>query len=61
MTPIVTVRRKCRRCGIIARLDRCGYCWLCQYWQAYGTEYINWELFSADWPARGWRWGKGAA
>ena len=61
MTPIVTVRRKCRRCRIIAPLDRAGYCQLCKYEQATGRVYINWDLFGATWPARGWKWGDGAA
>lgn len=48
--------KPCVRCGLIAEVDRAGYCKLCQYEQAFGKVYINWKLFSANWHARGWTW-----
>ena len=60
MTPIVTLESRCVRCGLIARLDRAGYCEYCQGELATGRVYINWQAFRAMWSARGWTW-KGAA
>ena len=57
MTPIVSrPKRPCCRCGLIAKLDRVGHCKFCQYEQATGRVYINWEKFDASWHARGWTW-----
>ena len=50
--------RNCVRCGLIARLDRAGYCRYCLHEMAYGKPYINWAAFTARWHARGWTWGK---
>ena len=46
----------CVRCGLIAKLDRCGYCVFCQYELAHQRVFINWAKFSAEWNARGWTW-----
>jgi hypothetical protein len=58
MTPIVAHHRPCVRCGLIARLDRAGYCKLCQYEMAYQKPYIDWKAFTGLWAARGWTWGE---
>ena len=60
-TPVLAIKRRCVRCGIIDKLDRAGYCDLCQYELATGKAYINWRKFAANWHKRGWTWGREAA
>ena len=50
------MKRRCVRCTMLARLDRAGYCPICQRELAEGKPYINWDLFAATWHARGWKW-----
>lgn len=60
MTPIIAIVAPCNRCGIIARLDRCGHCEFCQFELAYGKPRIDWDRFVALWAARGWHWKEAA-
>ena len=49
----------CVRCGLIAKLDHCGYCIYCQWELAHERVYINWAKFGATWEAKGWTWKGG--
>lgn len=39
-----TTHRHCVRCGLLATLDRCGWCRFCQYELAHKRPYIAWKL-----------------